>query len=91
MERLHRQVVAAHLVEDHHVERRRRGALFVVAANVESTGVRPAVDDLVERPRVAVEGEDDVGLVGEQLGEGLRTHAVRMERRRKQRHAGRRR
>ena len=46
-ERLRRQVIAAHAVEDDHVERGRRGALLVEAADVEAVDVHVAVDDLV--------------------------------------------
>src|SRR5215210_6783988 len=46
-ERLRGQVVAAHAVEDHHVERGRRGTLLVEAADVEPVDVHVAVDDLV--------------------------------------------
>ena len=42
-----------------HVERRRGRALLVEAAHVEAVGVGPAVHELVDRARVAVEGEDD--------------------------------
>src|ERR671917_2592752 len=55
-ERLRSQVVAAHAVEDDHVERGRRGALLVEAAHVEAVDVHVAVDDLVYSSLVAVEG-----------------------------------
>ena len=57
-ERLDAQVVAAHLVQHDHVERRRRGALLVEAAHVEALGIGTPVDDLVHRALVAMEGED---------------------------------
>src|SRR2546428_3241460 len=65
-ERFDAEVVATHAVQDHHVERRSRGALLVEPADVEPRGVRTAVDDLVDRPLVAVEREDDVDVAGEE-------------------------
>ena len=54
-------MVAAHLVEHDHVERRRRRALLAEAADVEAAGVRAAVQQLVQRAGVAVKREDDLG------------------------------
>ena len=62
-------MVAAHLVLHHHVERRRGGALLVVAVHVEALGVGAAVEELVDGARVAVEGHHHVGAGGEQLEE----------------------
>ena len=52
------QVEAAHAVQHHHVEWRRRRALLVVAAHVEALRVGAAVHELVDRPLVAMERED---------------------------------
>ena len=46
------------------------------AADVEPVRVGAAVQQLVDRTRVPVEREDDVGAVGEQLGEVGVGHAI---------------
>ena len=65
--RVHHQVVARRPVAHGHVERRGGGALLDEAADLEPVGVRAAVHQLVDRAGVAVEGEDHVDVVGEQL------------------------
>jgi hypothetical protein len=54
-------------VADDHVERRRGRSLLPVAANVKSLGIRAAVNELVKRALVAVEGEDDGAIGGEEV------------------------
>src|SRR5215207_661692 len=76
---VHRQVVAAHAVQDNHVEGGRRGALLREAPNVEAVDVDVPVDDLVYRAPVAVEGEDDLLIGGEELDEARLAHAVRVK------------
>ncbi len=68
---LHRQVVATHVVENDHVERRRRRALLGVAADVEAIRSDPTVQQLVEGPRVTVPCDHDVDVLGEQASEVL--------------------
>src|SRR5215212_6056867 len=80
------QVVAAHAVENHHVERGRSGALLFETAHVEAVDVDVAVHDLVERALVAVEGEDYRLVGGEELNEARLVHAVRVEFAREERH-----
>ena len=46
------------VVEHHHVERRGRGALLLVAADMEVVVVGPPVGEAVDERRVAVVGED---------------------------------
>src|SRR5215207_1895339 len=65
LQSVHRQVVAAHAVEQHHIEGGRRGALLGETANVETVDVDVPVHDLVDRALVAVEGEDDLLVGGE--------------------------
>src|SRR5215211_981969 len=86
LKRLCGQVVAAHAVEDHHVEGRRGGALLFEAAYVEAVDVDVAVHDLVERALVAVEGEDYRLVGGEELNKARLVHAVRVELAREERH-----
>ena len=62
VQRVHHQVVARRPVAHHHVERRGGGALLDEAADPEPVGVGPAVHELVDRTRVAVEGEDHVDV-----------------------------
>src|ERR671917_1360062 len=78
-ERLRRQVIAAHAVEDDHVERGRRGALLVETPDVEAVDVDVTVDDLVYGPLVAVEGEDDRLVRREELDEARLVHPVRVK------------
>src|SRR5215211_271261 len=78
-EGLHRQVVAAHAVEDDHVEWGRGGALLGESPHVETVDIDVSVHDLVDRPPVAVEGEDDLLVCCKQLDEARLAHPVRME------------
>src|SRR5215216_2090601 len=78
-ERLRRQVVAAHAVEDHHVERGRRSTLLGEAPDVEAVDVHVTVDDLVDGPLVAMEGEDDWLVSREEIDEARLVHPMRME------------
>src|SRR5215217_7086649 len=80
------QVVAAHAVEYDHVERGRRRALLVEAADVEPLGAHVAVDDLVDGPLVSMEGEDDRFVCCEELDEARLVHPVRVELAREERH-----
>jgi len=52
------EVEAVHVVEHDHVERRRRGALLLVAPYVEMGVVGAPVGQAVDEPRVPVVGED---------------------------------
>ena len=63
---------------------RRRRALLLVAAHVQVRVVRPPVGQPVDQPRVAVEGEDDRLVLGEQgvevpVGEAVRVLARRLQ------------
>ena len=77
---------AVEVVQHDHVERRRRRALFLVAAHVQVLVVRAPVGQAVDQPRVAVEGEDDRLVLGEQGVEIAVRQAVRMLARRLQLH-----
>ena len=80
------EVVAVEVVEHDHVERRRGGALLLVAADVQVGVVRPAVGEPVDQPRVAVVGEDDRPVRREQRVELRVGQAVRVLRRRLEAH-----
>src|SRR5829696_5010292 len=80
------QVVAAHSIEDDHIEGCRGGALLFEAAHVEAVDVYVAVHDLVDRTLVAVKGEDYRLVSGKQLDEAGLAHAVRVELAREERH-----
>src|SRR6266567_492387 len=54
------------IIQDRHIERRRRGAFFLVAAHVEIGMIGAAVGEPVNQPRVAMEGKDDRLVLGEQ-------------------------
>ena len=60
------EVEAVEVVQHHHVERRRRRALLLVAAHVQVGVVRAPVGEPVDQPRVAVVGEDDRLVGGEE-------------------------
>ena len=68
-QRLHAQVKAAHLVADDHVEGRRRRPFLHETAHVEPFSAGSPVQDLVDRPLVAVKGKDDRLGGGEELDE----------------------
>ena len=83
-QRLDHQVVAAHLVEHHHVERCCGRALFGEAAHVEASRMGTPVHQLVDRARVAVEAEHHVDVAREQLvelvvGESVRVIVLRQQ------------
>ena len=77
-QRVDRELEAVHAVHREQLERGRGGALLRVAADAEALLRRAAVDQLVDRRRVAVEVEDHGLVVGEQLGERRLVHPVRM-------------
>ena len=58
------QVEAVQVILNPHVEGRRDGALFLVAADVQ-VAVGPAVGQAVDQPRVSMEAKDDVLVFGE--------------------------
>jgi hypothetical protein len=64
-------VEAVQIVQDRHIEGRRDGALFLVAADVDIVVVRAAVGQPVDQPRVAMESEDDRFVFGEECVERL--------------------
>ena len=66
VDHVHDEVVAVHVVEHDHVERRRGRALLLVAAHVQVAVVRPPVGQPVDQPRVAVVGEDHRPVGGEE-------------------------
>ena len=63
------EVEAVEVVHHHHVEWRRRGALLFVAAHMQVLMVGAAVGQAVDQPRVAVVGEDDRLVGGEEVVE----------------------
>jgi len=79
-------VVPVDLVAHHHVERCGGGAEFTETAGAETVSVRTPVHQLMNRPGIAVEGEDDIDIGGEGLGELLGAHTVRVVLRAVERH-----
>ena len=77
-DRIQRQLVAVQVVQHHHVERRRRGALFLVAPHMDVGVVAPPVGQLVNDRRVAVEREDHRLVCREQRIERVIRQPVRM-------------
>ena len=72
------KVVAAHLIEDDHVERRGRRTPVHVASDVEARFIGPGVNHRVDDPAIVMEREDDVGILREELVERHVVQAVRM-------------
>src|SRR2546429_31265 len=77
--RLNAEVIAARLIEHDHIEGRGGRSLFIKTAHVETRRIRTAMDDLVNRPRIAVEGKQDWFVFREVLNEGGFIHSVRMD------------
>ena len=75
---VHDQVVAVQVVQHDHVERGGGGAFLLVAADVEVVVAQAAVGQPVDERRVAVVGEDDRRVPGEQRVELGVGHAVRV-------------
>jgi hypothetical protein len=75
---VHDQMKAVEVVEHHHVERRGRGALLLVAAHMQVGVVGAAVGQAVDQPGIAVVGEQDRLVGGEQRVEIPLRQAVRM-------------
>ena len=65
------QMEAVEIVQHGHVERRRGRAFFLIAAHMEVVVVGAAVRQAVNQPRIAVEGEDDRFVLGEERIEVL--------------------
>src|SRR5712692_10398833 len=80
------EVEAIDFVQDGHVERRRRGALLLVAADMQVVVVLPPVGQAVYQIWIAVEREDDGLVDGEDGIEVAVREAVRMLARGLQRH-----
>ena len=78
IDRVHHQVEAVHVVEDRHVERRRDRPLFLVAADVQVVVIRSPIGEAMDQPRIAVVGEDDRLVLGEERVEVVVGQAVRM-------------
>src|SRR6476620_10981589 len=66
------------IVHHHHVERRACRAFFLVAAHVQILVVCPPVRESMDQPGVAVEGEHDRLVLGEERNELPVTQAMRM-------------
>ena len=77
----HDDVVAAHFVEDDHIERRGGRSLRVEAAHVEPFGVGASVNKLMHLTLVAVKGEDNGFIFREILDEYFVADTVWMKRR----------
>src|ERR1700681_933442 len=66
---VHHEVKAVQIVQHGHIEGRRDGALFLIAADMNVVMVGAAVGQPVDQPRVGVEGEDDRLVLGKQIVE----------------------
>jgi hypothetical protein len=75
---VHHEMEAVHVVQHGHVEGRGDGALLLVTADVDVLVIGAAVGEPVDQPRVAVEGEDDRPVLGEELVEVGVAEAVRV-------------
>src|SRR5579884_3150042 len=77
--RLDTEMIATGFIEYDHVERRGGGSLFIKTAYVEARSIRTAMENLMNRSRIAVEGKHDRFIFREVLSEGGFVHAVRMD------------
>ena len=80
------QMEAVQIVEHHHVEGCRRGAAFLEAAHVQVLVIGAAIGEPVDQPRIAVVGEDDGPVAGEERVELAVRQAMRVFRIRLQPH-----
>ena len=78
LDRLDGEVEPVELVEHHHVEGRRRGALLDEAAHMHVGVVGAAIGQPVDEMRIAVEGEDHRPVAREQAVE-FRVRRVRAD------------
>ena len=76
VDRVHDEMETVEVVQHRHVERRRDGAFFLVAADVNVVVIGAAISQSVDQPRVGVEGEDDRLILGEELVEIAIAQAV---------------
>lgn len=76
--RVERQLVAIQVVEHHHIEWRGGGAFFLEAAHMDIGVVVAAVGEFVNQRRVAMKGEEDRAVGGEQGVEVAVVQAVRV-------------
>ena len=74
-----REMVAAHAIQDDHVEWRGRRPLLLESADVKPLGVRATVYDLVDRPLVAVKRKDHRPVTSEELSKPRLWHPVWMD------------
>src|ERR1039458_2958665 len=72
------KVKTAHLIQHHHVKRRRCCALIHVAAYMETAFIGAPVNHGVNEPAIIVEGEDDRCVFGEERVKGHVVHPMRM-------------
>lgn len=86
VERIHHEVKPRDLVQHCHVEGRGGRSVLDEASYMEAISIRAAVHQLMYRTRKAVEGEDDIHGVGEELGEVGGRHPVRVVDRARKRH-----
>src|ERR1700739_1645769 len=63
---VHDQVEAVQVVEHHHVERRRRGAPLLEPPHMHAGVIGAPIGEPVDQPRIAMIGEDDWLVSGEQ-------------------------
>ena len=75
---VHDEVEAGHSIFYCHVERGGCGSLLDESSNVEAVGIGSAVDQLVHGAREAMEREDHVHRVGEELTEQDLAHPMRV-------------
>ena len=71
-------VIPAHAVPQHHIERRRRAALFAIRGDAHAAQVRPAEQQAFDLVAVAVVVEMDGAVAGEEGVEVLMRERVRM-------------
>src|SRR5471032_1951358 len=72
------ELVAIEIIQHHHIEGCRGGTLLLVTAHMEVVVIVPAVGELMNHGRIAMEGKDHRLVGGEQLVEILVFQTMRM-------------
>src|SRR5437764_15004517 len=80
------QMIATHMVEHDHIERRGGRSLFYEPAHMETRRVGSSVHDFMNSPRISVECKHHRLVFREMLDKGRIIHAMRMQERRVELH-----
>src|SRR5579885_3442185 len=77
----HSELIATHSIKHNHIERCGCGALLVVAAHVETRGIRAPMDEIMDRAPIAVKRENNGSIFRKMFDKRIIIQAVWMLRR----------